>query len=384
MGPDSDAPAEHSSESDVESSPEASSSPPPQPVTDTKSGEKSASRATAYLLAIPALTGIVASAILLVDYLRPLPVYCEEGGGCAALKNTELAWVFFGLPTPFVGLVGFLFLAFLVLLKGRGVRFAFAITTSLAGVFAAMLLRFQVDHHVFCKFCVVADISALTLMVGAAIRAAKQWDPPGSLGKRALAMSGLFVVAAIPLVFGFTRAIPVPDAIRKEMAQTAPGKITVVDFVDYECPFCRRTNIAFEPILAENASRVRVVRRNVPLAMHPHALDAAKAACCGQKLGKGEEMTKALLSTDVDNLTPEGCAAVASSLGLEPEAFSACVQDPSTQASIDADVDEFHAAKGEGLPTIWIDDQGLFGEQTGEMLQDAMNHALKDADSHKS
>ena len=382
MGPDSDAPAEHSSESPVESSPDASSSPPPPEKSDGQ--PKRQSRATAYLLAIPVLTGIVASAILLVDYVRPLPIYCEEGGGCAALKNTELAWLFFGLPTPFVGLVGFLFLAFLVLLKGRGARLAFAITTSFAGLFAATLLRFQIDHHVFCKFCVVADISALTLMVGAVIRALKQWDPPGSLGKRALAMSGLFVVAAIPLVFGFTRTIPVPDAIRKEMAQTEPGKITVVDFVDYECPFCRRTNIAFEPILAENASRVRVVRRNVPLAMHPHALDAAKAACCGQKLGKGDEMTKALLSTDVDNLTPEGCAAVASSLGLEPEAFSACVQDPSTQASIDADVDEFHAAKGEGLPTIWIDDQGLFGEQTGEMLQDAMNHALKDAASHKS
>lgn len=331
----------------------------------------------AYLLAIPCVTGVVASAILLVDYLRPLPVYCEEGGGCAALKNTELAWLFFGVPTPLVGIVGFLMLAFLVLLKGRAARLMFALTASLAGVFAATLLRFQFDNHVFCKYCVVADISALALMVGAAARAMKRWDPPGSLAKRALAMSGLFVVAVVPLIFGFTRAIPVPEVIRKEIAETPAGKITVVDFVDYECPFCRRTNIALEPILAENASRVRVVRRNVPLAMHPHALDAAKAACCGQKLGKGEEMTKALLSTDVDNLTPEGCAAVASSLGLEPEAFSSCVQDPSTKASIDADIDEFHAAKGEGLPTIWIDDQGLFGEQTGEMLQDAMNHAVQ-------
>jgi uncharacterized membrane protein len=57
------------------------------------------------LLAVVA--GLVASAILAVDYVRPVPVFCSEGGGCDALKHTALAMPL-GVPMPFFGLLGFL------------------------------------------------------------------------------------------------------------------------------------------------------------------------------------------------------------------------------------------------------------------------------------
>lgn len=328
-----------------------------------------------WLFALPVLAGLMASAVLFVDYMRPLPAYCEEGGGCDAVKHTIDAWPF-GLPMPLFGILGFLLLGILMVVRGRLARRLLVMVASVAGLWAAHLIAVQIEMHVFCKYCMVADLSALTIMLAATLRLLRHWDPPGRLGVRMLAIGVLGIAVALPIWYGMNKKVDVPEAIRKEMAGTEAGKVTVVDFVDYECPFCRRTNVALEPILKANESRIRVVRRNVPLDMHPHARDAARAACCGQKLGKGEEMTQALLSTDVENLTPEGCAKLASDVGLQSAAYLACVQDPSTEASIQADIDEFHAAKGQALPTIWVDDQPLFGEQTTETLDEAVKSAL--------
>jgi protein-disulfide isomerase/uncharacterized membrane protein len=331
----------------------------------------------AWLFAIPTLAGLIASSILVVDYLRPIPVYCEEGGGCEAIKHTPEAFAFGLLPTPLLGVAGFLFLGILMLIRGRFARLALVVVASLAAAFGGHLLVTQFQYGVFCKYCVVADISSLTIMAASTIRMLKHWDWPAGWGRRLGGTAALLGAMVLPMWFGFTRKIPVPDAIAKEIAATPPGTVTVVDFVDWECPFCRRTNMALEPIIAAHAERIRLVRRQVPLQMHPHAMDAARAACCGEKLGKGEEMTIALLTTDVENLTPDGCQKLASGLGLESAAYSACVQDPSTQSKINADIEEYHAAKGAGLPTIWVNDTPLFGEQTQESLGHAIQSALE-------
>ncbi len=331
----------------------------------------------AWLFALSTLAGLIASSILVVDYLRPIPVYCEEGGGCDAIKHTQEAFFLGLVPTPLLGVAGFLILGMLILIRGRFARLALVILASVAGAFGGHLIATQIGYDVYCKYCLVADISSLALMAASTIRLIAHWDWPAGWKSRGGSAAALLAAAVLPMVFGFTRKVPVPDAITKEMSATPPGSVTVVDFVDYECPFCRRTNIALEPILAANASRIRIVRRQVPLKMHPHALDAARAACCGEKLGKGEEMSKALLTTDVENLTPDGCKKLASDLGLEDAAYSACVQDPSTQSKIDADIDEFHAAKGTGLPMIWVNDMPLFGEQDQEHLENTVQTALE-------
>ena len=126
---------------------------------------------------------------------------------------------------------------------------------------------------------------------------------------RLVYVGGRMLVAAalLPIVVGWRLAGRPPPAIRAEMARTPPGQVTVVDFVDFECPFCRMTNAALQPLLDAHQDRLRVVRRQVPLRMHPHALDAARAACCGERLGRGDAMASALFSAPVESLTREGC-----------------------------------------------------------------------------
>ena len=151
----------------------------------------------------------------------------------------------------------------------------------------------------------------------------------------------------------------------------------MVDFVDFECPFCRMTHADFGPILEQNKGKVRVARKHVPLRMHAHAMDAARAACCGEKLGKADEIAEALFTAPVAELTPEGCENLAVKHGLDLARFKECVKDPEIDARIHADGEMFRAAHGHGLPTIYIDGAKLEGAQEREVLQSALDGAIR-------
>jgi len=334
---------------------------------------------TAGLLAsvVPVLAGLVASAMLAVDYLRPAPVFCSEGGGCAELKHTIFAAPF-GVPLPVVGLAGFVVLGIASLLPGRRARYVQFGLAGGAAMAGALLLVLQVLLGHLCPYCCVADVSALVAMGVAAWRLRSAPDAAPTLGWQ-LGSAGSFALAAgVPLLAGF-RVDITPAVIHAEMAKAKKGEVTVVDFVDFECPFCRMTHAEIAPVLESHREQLHVVRRQVPLRMHPHAQDAARAACCGEKLGQGDAMADALFTAEVDELTPEGCEKIAARLGLPIEAFRACVKDPSTDASIEADKSEFKAAGGYALPTIWVGDTLLIGAQPREHVAEVVHAALAHA-----
>jgi predicted DsbA family dithiol-disulfide isomerase len=200
---------------------------------------------------------------------------------------------------------------------------------------------------------------------------------------RAVSYGGAAVLAAallLPLV-GATRARPLPRAIGDEIARSPRGIVTVVDFVDFECPFCRVTQAELAPLLAQHPDRLRLVRRQVPLSIHPHARDAARAACCAELFGKGDSMASALFAAPVESLTREGCEQMAESVGLPLASYRACVADPATDARIESDRVEFKSAGGYALPTIWIDGEKLVGAQPREALERAIDSALARAGS---
>jgi protein-disulfide isomerase len=229
----------------------------------------------------------------------------------------------------------------------------------------------------FCPFCMAIDSSALVLAVVAVLRARSGWDPPESVRARALVGSAFVAAVAVTLGLGFTRKVPVPAPIAAEMALTPPGQITIVDFVDFECPFCRETHAELRPVLEAHKGKIRLVRKQVPLArIHPHAMDAARAACCGEQLGKGEAMAEALFSTPAEELTGDGCVRLAETLGLDGARFRACLSDPATEARIQADTEAFRAAAGRGLPTLFINERRLEGAQDQATLEEAVRGAL--------
>lgn len=325
------------------------------------------------------VAALVASSLLLVDYVRPAPVFCAAEGGCGVMKRTIFAKPL-GIPMPLFGIGGFLAIGLAQLLAGRRARIAQAMLAVFGGIVAAGLLVVQGMMGTVCPYCAVADVAALFLVGFSITRAVRGWDPPK--GRRELGGGVLAVLAAViaPVAIGMAKKpIPpeIPGVIADEMRNAPPGKVTVVDFVDFECPFCRMTHTELGPLLAARKDKVHVVRKHVPLRMHPHAMDAARAACCGEKLGKRDEIAEALFTAEPNQLTPEGCEALAIKHGLDAAAFRDCVGDPATDARIRADGEAFKAAKGHGLPTIYVDGVKLEGSQEPGVLESTLDTAIR-------
>lgn len=324
---------------------------------------------------LPVLVGAMASGMLAVDYVKVQPVFCADGSACDALRRTAFALPL-GVPLPFVGLVGFGALGFAALLRGvtaRRVQLALGAAASLVGI---LLLLAQTSLHRFCPYCCVADLSGVAAAGVSAWRLVRANDVVAPRPMLVAGAGALAVAVVVPFAVGLALSPRVPDVIQVELARTPRGVVTVVDFVDFECPFCRTTHAALAPLLAENAGHVRLVRRQVPLRSHPHAPDAARAAHCGERLGKGDAMADALFAAPISALTPEGCDEIAERLGLPVAAFRACVTDPATDARIAADRAEWEAAGGRGLPTIWIDRVPLVGVRSAEQLTRALRDAM--------
>jgi uncharacterized membrane protein len=331
----------------------------------------------------PVLVGLSASAALLVDYARTSPVFCAEGGGCEAVKHTTLASPF-GLPMPLFGVAGFALLALLVLLPGHTPRALHCVAALFGASIGAGLIAAQIAIGQYCIYCMATDVSALTVAVVAVWRYRGEWD----LDVRPLALggvaTGLALVPAAILALGFTAKTRLPETIAHEIERAPKGKATVIEFVDFECPFCRDEYAELSPMLDATKEKLHVVRKLVPLTrIHPHALDAAKAACCGEMLGKGDAMADALFRAPVDDLTPTGCEKIASELGLDPAQYAACVSDPKTADRLASDRQDFDhaAAKGDGLPLLWIGEKKMMGAQDAEALEHALHEAIAKAGS---
>jgi protein-disulfide isomerase len=322
---------------------------------------------------------LVASAILLVDYVRPAPVFCAAEGGCGVVRRSAFAYPL-GVPTPLLGLGGFLAIGLAQLLPGRRARLAQVALAGVGGAVAAAFIAIQIGLKTICPYCAVADVAALLLLGLSVLRLSRGSDPPEQKAHLAAAVLAVVVAVGAPIGVGMSRkAIPasVPAVIAEEMQKTARGKITVVDFVDFECPFCRLTHAELGPLLAARKDKVRVARKHVPLRMHAHAMDAARTACCAERAGKGDEMAEALFSADPATITPEGCEALALAHGLDVPRFRECMKDPATEARILADTAAFRAAHGQGLPTLYIDGTVLEGAQDHEVLAATLDSAIK-------
>jgi protein-disulfide isomerase len=131
------------------------------------------------------------------------------------------------------------------------------------------------------------------------------------------------------------------------------ARVTIVEFSDFECPYCGRATPIVERLLEEYPGEVRLVFMNYPLPAHTHAMPAARAAVAAGLQGKFWEMHD-LLFDHQTQLTDEDLDRYAESIGLDMERFHADLRSPEVQASVDADRDLGHELDVDGTPTIFI------------------------------
>ncbi len=330
------------------------------------------------------LFALAGSSVLLVDYVRHAPVLCDgAGSGCGSIREHSGLGYPFGVPLPVFGIAGLLAVVLASLVPGRRARIAQAAIATGGAIVAIGLIGWQIAHRTFCPYCLVVDGSMVVLAALSVLRALRAWDPPAGRLEPGLAVLALLLATSVPAAVGFQMKPKIvsdgktPEVILAEISKAPRGKVTIVDFIDFECPYCRMTHKELAPVVAAHADAIHLVRKHVPLRMHPHAMDAAKAACCAEELGKGDEMADALVLAPVEELTREGCEQIAAKQGLDVARFRACVAAPETEARIKADGETFRAAKGHGLPTLFVGTQRLDGAQDGATLRAVVEGAVR-------
>jgi protein-disulfide isomerase len=343
-----------------------------------------------FLTQLAICCALAASAVLYVHYMSPLDSgFCGPSGGCEAARRSGIGYY----GSPYVTLPLFALLAFGALLglslrrpsapagSGPSVLWRDPSLTLFAasGVGAVIglgLLAYQAfGLGEFCWLCVVVDVSALASAVFAflAARATRSRGTPaaGVLHPGAWLVIAALIVAG-PLVWDAIKpAPPIPPAIS---ALYQPGKINVVEVVDFECPYCRRLHGVLGPLLAEYGSEVHLVRAHRPLLQHQNARHAARIAICAAQQGKGNEMANRLFEI---TLSPDSISRAAQALRLDPLELDRCLASEATEAALARDEALLPDGQLRGLPTTFIGGKQFVGVPSEAALRDALERARK-------
>ena len=143
----------------------------------------------------------------------------------------------------------------------------------------------------------------------------------------------------------------------------ADAPITIIEFSDYQCPFCKRWhNEVYEQLLAAYPGKIKFVYRNLPLtSIHPDAQGAAEAAMCAGEQDAYWPFHEKLFSGD--GLGPGAYIQYAQELNLNMTIFEACVTDQKYQAAVQADSDFAVNLGIRSTPTFFINGLVIVGAQ---------------------
>jgi predicted DsbA family dithiol-disulfide isomerase len=141
----------------------------------------------------------------------------------------------------------------------------------------------------------------------------------------------------------------------------AAAPVTLVEFADFECPYCGGLFPTLQKIQEEYKEKLRVVYVEFPLSsIHPHAEKAAEAALCANEQGKFWEMHDAMFA-DQTNLTVSDLKKKASQLTLDTGIFDACIDGGKYLSQIKSDLSQGVEAGVSGTPAMFINGRFLQG-----------------------
>lgn len=143
----------------------------------------------------------------------------------------------------------------------------------------------------------------------------------------------------------------------------ASAPVTLIEFTDYQCPFCQRHFQQTFPDIKKNyvdSGKVKYVPRHFPLGFHPNATKASETVACAADQGKFEEMHAKIFETQGDWSGLDSVAVIAKfkeyakEVGVNAAAFATCLDTGSKTAMVQADQAAGSASGIDGTPGFWI------------------------------
>jgi protein-disulfide isomerase len=153
------------------------------------------------------------------------------------------------------------------------------------------------------------------------------------------------------------------------------AKLAVVEFSDFQCPFCRRVGPTLEQIQREYGDDVRIVFKHLPLPMHSNAPAAHAAAEAAHLQGKFWQMHD-LIFSDQQGMSPDRYKEYARQLGLDMARFERDVASDEVKQRIAADSAEAARLGVSGTPAFYVNGRFVNGAQPFEVFKQLIDQEL--------
>jgi protein-disulfide isomerase len=177
-------------------------------------------------------------------------------------------------------------------------------------------------------------------------------------------------------------ALEPPELPRIEVEAKGPARgpggapVTIVEFSDFQCPFCGREAPVIERLMKEYDGKVRLVFRHFPLDFHPFAAKAAEAAACAADQGKFWEMHDQMF-TNQQKLAVEDLKGYAKSVGVDSAKFDKCLDSGEKKVLVDEDQKAGSQAGVNGTPAFFVNGIFINGAVPYEQIKQAVDRELK-------
>ncbi|WP_035275857.1 thioredoxin domain-containing protein [Desulfogranum japonicum] len=149
--------------------------------------------------------------------------------------------------------------------------------------------------------------------------------------------------------------------------------VTLVEFSDFECPFCSKVKPILHELIEKNPEKLKIAFKHLPLRMHAHAQQAALAAIAAQNQGKFWEMHDALF--DIAKLSPEAIDATAKKIGLDMDQYKKDMAAEETMQRLGQDIRDAQQADVTGTPALYVNGVQV-KQRSVEAIQVMIDEAL--------
>jgi protein-disulfide isomerase len=161
----------------------------------------------------------------------------------------------------------------------------------------------------------------------------------------------------------------------------ATAAVTIVEFTDFECPACGKTQPLLEEVVAEYGDKVKFVLRDFPLTQHTHAMKAAEAAEAAREQGKFWEYAT-LLFKNQEQLEVENLIQYAGQLGLDTKRFQDALVSGKFADKVQRDLQDGYKLGVNSTPTVFINGKRV-KDKSKESLKATIDAAIKEVAAKK-
>lgn len=338
------------------------------------------------LLLALSLLGLWDSIYLWWVYTSPSrPMVCL-GTGCDVVRASSFAHLW-GLPLPVYGVAMYGAVALLSFAEplfaagaASGIRYAVAMVSASGFLASLYLTRIEATVlHAWCAWCVVSAfaVSFIFVLALAEVVQPRRREPGEMLGvlrRYFVVFLGALIIGTPAFVFLARHGTPPPPEpvspqalaehlVRPDSHMTGNPQavVTVVEFGDFECPYCQGAELVAREIRRKFGTQVRFVFRQFPMTgIHPQAEKAAEASECAAEQGKFWKAVEKFYDLQTD-LSEPTLVRYAGELGLDQRRFRECLSSGRMAARVERDVVDARTLGVSKTPTFFIGQRRIEG-----------------------